>query len=62
MPKFLQTIMALVLLIWTNALVLFGLDISPAKEAALETILNTAGMLGFLVYGAVHTYSLHMKR
>lgn len=59
MPKFLQTIVALTLLIWTNALILFGLDITPKKEAALETIINTAAMLGFLAYGAVHTWVLH---
>jgi hypothetical protein len=60
MPKFLQTIVALLILVWTNALILFGLNISPAKEAALETIVNTAALAGFLIYGAVHTYARHV--
>jgi hypothetical protein len=60
MPKFLQTIVGLLILIWTNALILFGLNISPAKEAALETIVNTVALAGFLIYGAVHTYARHV--
>lgn len=59
MPKYLQTIVALLLVVWTNVLILFGLNISPPKEAALETIVNTAALLGFLAYGAIHTYALH---
>jgi hypothetical protein len=57
LPKFFQTLCALILLIFTNCLILFGLNISPAKEAALETIVNTSGLVAFLIYGAVHTYS-----
>jgi hypothetical protein len=61
-PKYAQTAIALILLLFSNILVLFGLDISPAKEAALTTILNTAALLGFLVYGIVHTHELHADK
>jgi len=61
LPKFFQTICALILLVFSNCLVLFGLDISPAKEAALTTIVNSVGVAAFLIYGAVHTYAKHVS-
>lgn len=60
LPRFFQTICALIILIFTNCLVLFGLDISPAKEAAFTTIVNSVALGAFLIYGAVHTYAKHV--
>lgn len=45
-----QALAAFVLLLLTNALVLFGIDLAPGKEAAIETLLNGVAVIGFLAH------------
>lgn len=45
-----------VILAFTNGMILFGLSISPSKEAALETLVNGAAILGFLVHQAIRSH------
>lgn len=54
MPDFTpQALAAFGLLVVTNLLVLFGLDIGASREAALEVVVNSAAIIGFLVHDAV---------
>lgn len=57
LPAIVAQVIALVVLVWTNCIILFGLNISPRREAALETILNTAATLGYLIFSAVVHHS-----
>lgn len=43
---------AFVVLVVTNGLILFGLDIGPKRESALETLLNGGAVVGFLAHDA----------
>lgn len=47
-----EYIAGFVILVWTNVLILFGLDIAPAREAALETIVNATFLFGAFVHAA----------
>jgi hypothetical protein len=40
----------------TNILILFGLSISPGKEAALSTLINGAAVVGFVVAEAIRSH------
>lgn len=43
---------AFAILVFTNVLVLFGLDIGPKREAALSTLINGGSVIGFLAHDA----------
>lgn len=48
-----QAIGAFLILVVTNVLILFGLDIGANREAALDTLINGVAVLGFLIHDAV---------
>jgi len=48
-----QAIGAFIIVALANAEILFGVTLKPAKEAALETIINGAAFLGFLAHDAI---------
>ena len=48
-----QALGAFVVLLITNIIVLWGVDIGPKREAALEVILNGSVALGFLIHDAI---------
>lgn len=48
-----QALGAFLVLIFSNILILVGLDIGANREAALDTLLNAAAIVGFLVHDAV---------
>lgn len=43
---------AFVILIFTNVLILWGINIGAAREASLETIINGGAVVGFLAHDA----------
>lgn len=45
-----QAIAAFALVFLTNLLVLFGVSISDARKAAIETLLNGVAVIGFLAH------------
>jgi hypothetical protein len=48
-----QAVAAFVILLVTNGVILFGLTLAPAKEAALEALVNGVAVVGFLVHDAI---------
>ena len=48
-----QAVGAFIIVALVNAEILFGVTLKPAKEAALETIINGAAILGFLAHDAI---------
>lgn len=48
-----QAVAAFVILVATNVIILFGLNITPKKEAAFEALVNGVAVAAFLVHDAI---------
>lgn len=48
-----EAIAAVLILIVTNAIILFGLDFSSERQAAITGLVNGVVLVGFLVHSAI---------